>query len=77
MYIFVGNTYTISVSVKEIPQNLSSFTKLTEIYLKKPDGRVLKSLPVSDSSNAIRRSVSAEVTLSEVMVKCPLCFIAS
>ncbi|XP_078335821.1 uncharacterized protein LOC111136199 isoform X2 [Crassostrea virginica] len=61
----LGNTYTISVSVKEIPQNLSSFTKLTEIYLKKPDGRVLKSLPVSDSSNAIRRSVSAEVTLSE------------
>ena len=55
--------------MKEIPQNLSSFTKLTEIYLKKPDGRVFKSLPVSDSSDAISRSVSAEVTLSEVMVK--------
>lgn len=63
---FTGKKYTISVSVKEIPKNVTTNFKITEIYMKKSDGSTLTSLPVSDSSTGTTRTVSGEVILSEV-----------
>ncbi|XP_048766546.2 von Willebrand factor A domain-containing protein 7-like [Ostrea edulis] len=60
-----GNNYTLSVSVRGIPQNLGIHTNITQIYLKKPDGRLLTSLPVSDSSRTSTRSVFTDVTFWE------------
>lgn len=61
----LGKKYTLSVSVKEIPQNVTTHFKITEIYIKKSDGSSLTSLPVSDSSTGTTRTVSGEVILSE------------
>lgn len=52
--------------MKEIPQNVTTHFKITEIYIKKSDGSTLTSLPVSDSSTGTTRTVSGEVILSEV-----------
>lgn len=67
---FTGKKYTISVSVKEIPKNVTTNFKITEIYMKKSDGSTLTSLPVSDSSTGTTRTVSGEVILSEVKIMC-------